>query len=112
VGGANAIVRNTVVANTGPSGKPGDRPAVGIQLTSDGGRVLNNDVHSVTPAGIAEGTGIHLLGGNNTLVVGNRITIVADHGVFFTFTGKYRDNLTSGVGTPFGGGGTDAGGNN
>jgi hypothetical protein len=110
--GANSIVRNSVVANTGPTTIPGNYSSYGIVVNGSGGRVLNNDVLTVTPTGVVFGYGI-LLGGNNVLVVGNRIT-TADIGVDFVFlsgNGKYRDNLTSGVGTPFSGG-TDAGGNN
>jgi hypothetical protein len=44
------------------------------------------------------------------LVVNNRIT-GADRGIDFLGTGKYRDNLTADVTTPFFGG-TDAGNNN
>jgi hypothetical protein len=56
-------------------------------------------------------TGIRLQGGQDILVIGNNFTTL-DHGLAFvgeTF-GKYRDNLTSGVGVPFDGG-TDAGNN-
>ena len=49
----------------------------------------------------------------NAQVVDNRISDVQT-GVEYSSgaTGKYRDNLTDGVATPFLGSGTDAGGNN
>jgi len=46
-------------------------------------------------------------------VVANRISDVQIGAEFFSgATGKYRDNLTDGVATPFTGTGADAGGNN
>jgi hypothetical protein len=112
VQGANVIVRHNVIANTGPTTLPGNHNAEGIRVDGSGARVLNNDVLTVIPAGAGNGIGINLILGNDVLVVGNRIT-TADFGVAFTVgaTGKYRDNLTSGVGTPFSGG-TNAGNNN
>jgi hypothetical protein len=110
VAGANCIVRNNVVANTGPSAVP-NANASGIYLFASGGRVLNNDILTLTPNGIGSGSGIYIISSENMLVVGNRIT-AATYGVQYVLasTGKNRDNLTSGVGTPFQGG-TDAGGN-
>jgi len=110
--GANAIIRNNVVANTGPSTVAPHVQAVGILIGGSGGRVLNNDILTLTPAGTGEGRGISVSTAVDNLVVGNRIT-AADFGVSFVnlATGKYRDNLTSDVATPFQGG-TDAGGNN
>jgi len=110
VAGANAIVRNNVVANTGPTTVGGSHDAEGIFVQSEGGRVLNNDILTVTPAGAGTGYAIDVFT-SDVLVVGNRIT-TADVGVIFIGpSGKYRDNLTSNVGTPFTGG-TNAGGNN
>jgi len=104
--GANSIVRRNVVANTGPTQS---QPfSIGILLASSGGRVLDNDVLTVTGSGgVGNGIGI---GGPNTLIAGNRITST-DSGLVVGFSsGKYRDNLTVGVGTPYSGG-TDAGNN-
>ena len=77
---------------------------------------MNNDITDITgPVGGTE-VGIILSNFSTTagafLVVNNRIT-GASTGINFepTATGKYRDNLTSGVATPFSGG-TDAGNNN
>lgn len=109
--GANGIVRNSVVANTGPTTSAGPHDATALLVQSHGGRVLNNDILTVTPAGGGSGFGIFVIGGAGVLVVGNRIT-TADNGVvYLASTGKYRDNLTSDVGTPFTGG-TNAGNNN
>ena len=65
---------------------------------------------SGTAWGIAVGGGV--AGSTNGFVVNNRIT-EADVGVEFIHTGKYRDNLTFGVTTPFvPGSAVDAGNNN
>ena len=111
VGGANSVVRHNVVANTGPWTGVGNQDAFAIRLVSDGGRVLNNDVLTVTPGSASIGSGIELNACDDVLVVGNRITVAPNGVVFDVAAGKYRDNLTSGVATPFFGG-VDAGGNN
>jgi len=55
--------------------------------------------------------GMSIRSSSDVLAAGNRITS-ADYGIFYALsTGKYKDNLTSGVTSPFNGG-TDAGGNN
>jgi hypothetical protein len=74
--------------------------------------VLNNDVITTLGQGTGLGRGIFLGLASDGLPVGNRIT-GADSGIEFSISasGKYRDNLTSGVTTPFLGG-TDAGNNN
>ena len=103
VKGANSIVRHTLVANTGPTTLPGLHETVGILIESDGGRVLDNDVITVTSSGPAvPASGIIVTNGLNDLVVGNRLTAV-EFGLIFSNAsgGKYRDNLTSGVGIPF-----------
>ena len=54
--------------------------------------------------------GVKAVSGDNVLVMGNRTAGTA-FGVYFdAATGKYRDNLTTGVATPYTGG-TDAGNN-
>ena len=138
VDGAGKIVRHKQVLGTGGSTRVVDRPAYGIALQVSGGRILDNDInHTVAlDNGLAHGIflfkadgsviesnriddvatdtgtpyGIHILESNNVLVKGNSIT-QTDRGIYFLIsTGKYRNNLTSGVTTPFTGG-TDAGGN-
>jgi hypothetical protein len=83
----------------------GDGPTnYGIEIIrSDHVLVRDNSITSV-------GYGAYLIFSNDALVRANNISN-ADAGIYFnSATGKYRDNLTSGVTTPFTGG-TDAGGN-
>lgn len=108
------VVRNNLVVTTGGSTVFVSGPNVdaqGISVNGDGVRVLNNDVSQVTKQGTGVARGI-LLSGTGALVVNNRVTR-ADRGVEFFggSPGKYRDNLTLNVTTPFMGG-TDAGNNN
>jgi len=135
--GSNNIVRRNRVVNTG--GSTIDDQAVGIFFYGHGGRVLNNDINSlvatsiggaygiffsyvygtvvegnriddVSSSGIGKGIGVSTVFSDDVLIVGNRIT-KSDSGIDFYFsTGKYRDNLTSNVTTPYNGG-TDAGNN-
>lgn len=113
VEGLRHIVRNNQVISTGGSTVavgPGQF-ILGIFMEGAGNRVINNDVAGVSRGG-AEGAGGIVIGtGINNLVVENRITSVTDYGIYFEGSGKYRDNLTSGMPTPYTGG-TDAGGNN
>ena len=72
--------------------------------------VVDNDIVGQTSGG-GSGTGI-TMSGQNGLVAGNRLTRLA-FGIVYGLSGtfRYRDNLTSNVTVPFGGG-TDAGNNN
>jgi ELWxxDGT repeat protein len=137
-GTSSTVRRNTVVATGGRSEFPGG--GIGIRAFGTGMRTLNNDVTDTMPGpvyfggvGIMSGgpgaviegnrvglaihapgsDGIYVEGGDDNLVVRNRI-VRTEYGVFFTrgTTGRYRDNLTSGVTTPYSGYGTDAGNNN
>jgi hypothetical protein len=117
VGGTASIVRRNVVVSTGGSGFSGPNTnAYGILTTAAlGPRVLDNDVAGVVKQGTGQAVGIFLSGTEGGLVVNNRVT-GADMGVVFSqglgFShGKYRDNLTFFVNTPYVGG-TDAGNNN
>lgn len=67
--------------------------------------MLNNDVINTVKQGTGTAWGINLTGVAGGLVVNNRIT-VADRGIEYVggATGKYRDNLTFAVTTPFTGG--------
>jgi hypothetical protein len=113
--GSNVIVRNNEVLRTGGmTGPAWDVEAYGIYVAGPSARVVGNDVHVVTPTGLAWSYGIFLNAAPNALAVGNRIT-QADLGLLIeprAGSAKYRDNLTSGVTTPFAGLGTDAGNNN
>ena len=98
VTGAGILIRNNQVVATGGS----TRAAVGILVSGAGPRVLNNDVIDTQGTGTA--WGIRFDGTSGALAVNNRITN-ADVGIEFVGgTGKYRDNLTTGVTTPFVGG--------
>ena len=113
-GSGGTIVRNNQVVATGGSTCCGaDANAFGIFVDGIGPRVLNNDVSNTVKLGTGTATGILFRGvGGFGLAVNNRIT-KADRGIAYDAgtTGKYRDNLTFDVTTPFTGG-TDAGNNN
>jgi hypothetical protein len=113
VAGRGNIVRNTRVVATGGSTAFGANVAAyGIVVDGPETRVLNNDVIGTfgTGTGASVGIMVHDLGSNN-LAVNNRITQALYGIYYFNGTGKFRDNLTSGVTYPFVGG-TDAGNNN
>ena len=112
VRGANGVIRNSVIANTGPTAIPGTHFAVGIFVESQGGHALYNDVLTATGVGGAASFGIQIQSAADVLIAGNRITS-ANYGVYFSAsTGKYRDNLTSGITIQAFFGGTNAGNNN
>ena len=133
VAGRDSIVRNNLVYGTGGS-TYGPTIYTGIGVQGGGGiQVLNNDVLK-TSAGTISGIGISVacnegciiegnrIGNltlpevgppvhgiqvgfsNDVLVVNNRITKTNTGITFSAASGKYRDNLTSGVPTPFTGG--------
>ena len=137
VQGRGNVVRNNQVVTTGGTTVFGaDADAYGIHMEGPEARVLNNDVTDTNPAGAGAGIaiaveqagaavveknrlansipnnsyGVKLVSGDDILVIGNRIARTA-FGVFYdTATGRYRDNLATGVATPYAGG-TDAGNN-
>jgi hypothetical protein len=112
VQGSGNIVRNNQVVTTGGSTVSGaNANAYGIVVTGPGPRVLNNNVITTVKQGSGTAWGIYLFSVTSGLVVNNRIT-EADKGIeyFGGSTGKYRDNLTFTVTTPFTGG-TNAGDN-
>ena len=106
-GRGNLIRNNQVVATGGSTLTP---QALGILTSGTGTRVLNNDVIDTYSGDAPQAMGIYLTT-SNALVVNNRITN-GSVGIFFGGSGKYRDNLTTGVTTPFSGGGANAGNNN
>jgi len=126
LGRGNIVRRNQVVDTGGSTAIP---YAYGIMLYGPGGRALNNDISGtvVTGSGLAYGLflgfalsaviegnriddvssgsgftyGISINSSTDVLARGNSITS-ADYGIYYSgSTGKYMDNLTSNVTTPF-----------
>ena len=141
VGGEGSRVRGNYVSQTGGSTAPLAGRAYGILVSTPGGVVADNQVVGTTAIATSYAYGIHatrcdglVIEGNrvvneapppaysfgilvpfseDVLVVNNRLSHL-DEGVTYSSggTGKYRDNLTTGVVLPFAGTGTDAGNNN
>ncbi len=127
-GSGNTVRHNQIIAT---GGSTVDTYVYGILLGGPGGRVLNNDISTATSGSgyvyglylsyahgaVVEGNRIDEVssGTGNTygmlfqnsadiLAVGNRISS-AKYGIYYSVsTGKYMDNLTSSVVTPFIGG--------
>ena len=137
-GRGNVVRNNQVVDTTGTTVNGSNSDIYGLQVSGPGSRVINNDatetvgVGSGTAYGIglasADGavvennrignsslatgaTGIFLGSGDDLLVVGNRMSTLDNGVVFSSATGKYRDNITSGVTTPYTGGDGSPGNN-
>lgn len=136
VEGSGSTVRNSRVSNTGGTTTAANTETYGIRMAGAGNRVLNNDVTGTVGVGtglgqavyldtadgaVAEGNrlsnaaagasvGVNVNAGLDVLVVGNDVSLMGSGVLFGAGAGKYRDNLTSGVTTPFTGG-TDAGNN-
>jgi hypothetical protein len=109
--GRGIVVRNNQVIATGGTTLSPNSDAIGVHLTGPGPRVLDNDIITVTPTGIGTARGLVFMHAEDALAVNNRITS-ANRGIDFFFSpGKYRDNVTSSVNSPYNGG-TDAGNNN
>jgi hypothetical protein len=137
-GRGNVVRNNQVVDTTGTTVTP-NSDIFGLQVTGPGSRVINNDSTETVGVGTgvaygiqvssAEGavvennrvanstlatgsTAISVGSGDDVLVVGNRMA-TTDNGVNYSggSTGKFRDNITSGVTTPYSGTGTDVGNN-
>lgn len=114
VTGDGTVVRGNQIIATGGTGisVQGLFPVRGIQVSGPAPRVLNNDVTGIPNGPNAKATGITLIGVGG-LVVNSRIVSVErgiEFGGFVFSDGKYRDNLTYDVATPYSGG-TDAGNN-
>jgi hypothetical protein len=106
VRGSGTIVRNNQVVATGGTTFFGvNANALGILVLGTGPRVLNNDVINTVKQGTGTAWGIRFNPVTGGLAVNNRIT-GADRGIDYNggSTGKYRDNLTFDVTTPFTGG--------
>jgi len=106
--GPFTIIRDNRVTDIGTTQCCADIHA--IDVSGQASRVLNNDVNHVFSSSPGfHATAIAFSGGSQYLAVNNRLT-GAGQGIFFLSgaTGKYRDNLTAGVTSPFIGG-TSAG---
>ena len=114
VDGDGNIIRNNQVVSTGGGTCCGAiLDGFGIHVFGTSARVLNNDVISVVKLGAtALAWGIRFNACSGCLAVNNRVT-EADKGIeyFSGATGKFRDNVTFDVTTPFTGG-TNIGNNN
>jgi hypothetical protein len=109
--GRGSIVRRNQVVATGSTVTSALANAYGIIIGGPQSRVLDNDVMATTSHGTLPAFGVYFL--NNApdgLVVGNRITHASVGVLIDTPNIKYRDNVTSGVTTPYSGG-TDVGNN-
>jgi hypothetical protein len=134
--GPGSVVRRTRVRNTTGTTVTPDSDTFGIRVMGAGCRVSDADVTGTVGIGAGTGRAVHvssadgsvvelnrignsaagasvgvnLLSGDDILVVGNAIAGMGNGVLFSGGSGKYRDNLTSGVGTPYSGG-VDAGNN-
>jgi len=114
--GYDSVIRGNYVAHTGGSPDPRlTAHAWGIIAAGDGLRLIDNDVtytHVNTANSGGKTTAIFLSGGGNAAVIKNRMS-EAEFGIYSGGLnwGKYRDNITVNVTTPYTGG-IDAGNNN
>ena len=141
VEGQGAIVRRSRVVHTGGSASPlANGNALGIAIRGTGSRALDNDVVDTFAAAGHNAWSIHATNADRAVIERNRVSggssnLGTSYGIIVPFsqdvlvvdnrvngtsvgvayssgaTGKYRDNLTSGVGVPYDGSGTDAGNN-
>ena len=136
VDGPGSVVRRNRVRNTSGTTVGADTDTFGIRVTGSGCRVSDNDVTGTVGMGSGTGqavyvgdgdgsvvelnrigntaagvsVGVNLASGEDILAVGNAIVAMGNGVLFSGASGKYRDNLTSGVATPYSGG-VDAGNN-
>lgn len=110
-GKMNVVRNNHVLYTYGTTLWGANVSAYGIRVVGPSPRVLNNEVSEVFKSGTGTAYGIFLVAVTNGFAYENRVAAVTN-GIVFSgaSTGKYKDNLTSGVTTAFSGG-TDAGGN-
>jgi len=139
--GLGAVVRRSRVIHTGGSTSPlANGNALGIVIHGTGSRALDNDVVDTFAAAGHNAWSIHATNADRSVIERNRVSggssnLGTGYGIIVPFsqdvlvvdnringtsvgvayssgaTGKYRDNLTSGVGVPYDGSGTDAGNN-
>ena len=110
--GTGCRIYRCQAALDGEANVPGQGASVGFELDGTGNSIEGCDVSGevVTPDA-ASACGIVITSGPDNFVVNNRLSGV-EHGILSVSPGscKYRDNLTSGVATPYSGG-TDVGNN-
>lgn len=134
----SVVIRNNRIAKTG--GSPTFGMSIGMWVSAQNARIINNDISDVVN-GLATSYGIFSTGSNDSVIADNRVSkvsttctgcmsngiylggatnatvrdnIIADtqYGVYFyNTTGKYMNNMTQGVTTPYTGG-TPAGSTN
>jgi hypothetical protein len=135
-GRGTVIRRNQVSATGGTTTLGANTDVVGIIAEGPGARLLQNDVTDTIGVGTGTGIALGIASGNGSvaernrignavlaassglrifqsssvLAVGNRLAVLTNGIEYSSSTGRYRDNLTSGVATPYTGG-TDAGNN-
>jgi hypothetical protein len=136
-GRGNVVRNNQVVDTTGTTVGGGNSDTFGLLVNGPGSRVINNDATETVAVGsgnafgiqvasadgavvennrvgnsnlVASSTAIQIASGDDILAVGNRMATTGNGIVFAGATGKYRDNITSGVTNPYSGG-TDASNN-
>ena len=138
-GRGNVVRNNQVVDTTGTTAFGANSDTFGLLVNGPGSRVINNDATETVAVGsgnaygiqvssadgavvennrvgnsnlVATSTAISIFSGDDVLVVGNRMATTGSGVVFGgASTGKYRDNITSGVTNPYSVNGTDAGNN-
>jgi len=105
-GSGGRLLHNDI---SGITASGGDANAYALALIKAHGAVVEgNRIDVITGNGTGLGRGVYYSTSDDTLTVGNRITST-DTGVYYNpggsgSTGKYMDNLTSNVTTPFTGG--------
>jgi hypothetical protein len=110
--GINCRIENCQVNKTGGTTVFGANALTyGLYLNSCSIIVRNNQISTTTGVGTGEGFGIYCLNTSRTFVVGNQIDTSPNGLRMQPGLGKYQNNLTAAVSTPFTGG-VDAGGNN
>ena len=109
-GSGNRVINNNVYGTVGNPGLAG-YDSIGINLWYGQGSIVENNRVSNSILS-SDSCGVEVYDSANVLAINNGVTNM-DYGIVYSgsSTGKYRDNVTSGVTTPYTGG-TDAGGNN
>ena len=111
--GTGNVIRNNRVTTTGSSNQTGfpNGNAFGSSEVGAESRILNNEVADTVGTSGGGGFGIDFFNASDGSAVANRIT-QADTGLAYLSgsTGKFRDNITRCVTTPYAGG-TDIGNN-